>query len=155
VPQQQLAALKKNVQICEGLSEIFEKAQGLSCLFILDDLLNEVFSRAVCDLFTKGSHHRNLSVVLITQNFFHSSYPLSRHIVECEISGCLKNVRDRNQFTNLARQVVPEGSGSPCEAYREATQKSHGYMILDFSQDTDDLLRYRTNVFPSEYPPII
>jgi hypothetical protein len=28
-------------------------------------------------------------------------------------------------------------------------------MILDFAQDTDDRLRYRTNVFPSEYPPII
>jgi hypothetical protein len=73
VPQQQLAALKKNAQICEGLSEIFEKAQGLPCLFILDDLLNEVFSRAVCDLFTNGSHHRNLSAVLITQNFFHQA----------------------------------------------------------------------------------
>jgi len=28
-------------------------------------------------------------------------------------------------------------------------------MILDFAQDTDDRLRFRTNVFPSEYPPII
>ena len=29
------------------------------------------------------------------------------------------------------------------------------YLILDFAQDTDDRLRYRTNVFPDEYPPII
>jgi len=67
----------------------------------------------------------------------------------------LKNVRDRNQFAYLARQVLPEASVSLCEAYLEATQNPHGYMILVFVQDTDDLLRYRTNVFPSEYPPII
>jgi len=44
VPHQQLAALKKNVQIHEGLPEFFENIQGLPYLFILDDLLNEVFS---------------------------------------------------------------------------------------------------------------
>jgi hypothetical protein len=27
-------------------------------------------------------------------------------------------------------------------------------MILDFAQDRDERLRYRINVFPSEYPPI-
>jgi hypothetical protein len=28
-------------------------------------------------------------------------------------------------------------------------------MILDFAQDTDDRLRFRTNVFPDEYLPVI
>jgi len=72
VPRQLLAALRKNVQIHEGVPENFEIAQGKPCLFVLD-LLNEVYSRAVCDLFTEGSHHRNLSVILITQNFFHQA----------------------------------------------------------------------------------
>jgi hypothetical protein len=71
VHHHQLTALNKNVQIREGLPENFEKYQGLPCLFILDDILNEVYSRALCDLFTKVSHHHNLSVNLITQNFFH------------------------------------------------------------------------------------
>jgi hypothetical protein len=73
VPRQQLDALKKNVHIRKGVPENFENAQGKPCLFILDDLLNEAYSRVVCDLFTKGSHHRNLSVILITQNFFHQA----------------------------------------------------------------------------------
>jgi len=67
----------------------------------------------------------------------------------------LKNVRDWNQFEYLAQQVLPEASASLCEGYREATQNPHGYMILDFAKDRADLLRYRTNVFPSDYPPII
>jgi len=55
------------------MPENFENTRGLPCLFIIDDLLNEVFSGAVCDLFTKSSHHRNLSVILIIQNFFHQA----------------------------------------------------------------------------------
>jgi len=126
-----LATLKKNVQVRGGLQENFENARGLPCLFIIDDLLNEVFPRAVCDLFTKGSHHRNLSVILITENFFQHA-PHCRDIsLNAKYLVALKNVRDRNQFAYLTRQVLPEASASLGEAYREATQNPHGYMILD------------------------
>jgi hypothetical protein len=73
VPRQQLDALRKNVEVREGVPQNFENVQGLPCVFILDDLLNEAYSRAVCDLFTKGSHYRNLSVILITQNSFYQA----------------------------------------------------------------------------------
>jgi hypothetical protein len=109
----------------------------------------------VCDLFTKGSHHRNLGVILIPQNFFHQA-PHCRDIsLNAKYLVALKNVRDRNQFAYLPRQVLPEASASLCNSYREATLNPHGYMILDFAQDTDDLLRFRNNVFPDEYPPVI
>jgi hypothetical protein len=51
--------------------------------------------------------------------------------------------------------VQPEASASLCNAYREAIQNPHGYAILDFAQDTDDLLRYRINIFTDEYPPVV
>jgi GTPase SAR1 family protein len=73
VPSQQLASLKQNIKYCEGLPE--EKdigdARGRPSLLILDDLWNQVYSNQVCDIFTKGSHHRSVSVILITQNLFH------------------------------------------------------------------------------------
>jgi len=63
----------KRDMICfhEGVASDFKKAQGKPCLVILDDLLNGVCSKEVCDLFTKGSHHRNISVILIIQKLFH------------------------------------------------------------------------------------
>lgn len=36
-----------------------------------------------------------------------------------------------------------------------ATEKPHGYLLLDLAQDADDRLRFRTNVFPTEHPSII
>ena len=55
----------------------------------------------------------------------------------------------------LDRQVHPENSNSLYKAYLDATQKPQGYLILDLSQDTNDFLRFRTNIFPTEHPPIV
>jgi len=41
-------------------------------LVIINDLIRESLScDLIVDLFTKGSHHKNLSVILISQNLFH------------------------------------------------------------------------------------
>ena len=154
VPYNQLSGLKK-IQFQEGLPDNFGNARGKPSLLVLDDLLKQVYSEAVCDLFTKGSHHRNVSVILVTQNPFHQS-PKCRDIsLNAKYVVALKNVQGRNQFSFLARQVYPENSDSLYRAYLDATSRPHGYLILDFSQDTDDRVRFRTNVFPDENPPVI
>ena len=38
--------------------------------------------------------------------------------------------------------------------YLDATERPHGHLILDLSQETNDL-RFRTNIFPTEHPPIV
>jgi hypothetical protein len=122
---------------------------------ILDDLLNQVYSEAVCDLFTKGSHHRNVSVFVLTQNFFHQGTKCRDISLNAKYVVALNNVRDRNQFSFLARQVYPENNDSLYKAYLDATNRPHDYLILGFSQDTDDRVRFRTNVFPDQYPILL
>ena len=108
----------------------------------------------MCDLFTKISHHRNISVILITQNLFHQGKFFrdislnAKHIVVFE------NVRDRKQFSHLARQVLPHDSKGLSDAYLNATEEPLGYLVLDLSQDTNDRLRLRTCIFPEEDPPV-
>jgi len=36
------------------------------------------------------------------------------------------------------------------EAYKEATKKPHGYLMLDLTQDGVDELRTRTEIFPND-----
>ena len=107
----------------------------------------------MCDLFTKGSNHRNISVILITQNLFHQG-KFCRDISLNAKYIVLKNVRDRGQFSHLARQVLPHASKGLSDAYLNATEEPHGYLVLDLSQDTDDRLRFRTCIFPKEAPPL-
>jgi len=121
-------------------------------------LVNDVYSKQVCDLLTKGSHHRNISVILITQNLFHQGRYCRDISLNVKYLVLLKNVRDKNQFMFLARQVYPENSASLYKAYLDATQRPHGYLLLDLSQDNDDRLRFRTDIYPTEqtivYSPI-
>jgi ABC-type dipeptide/oligopeptide/nickel transport system ATPase subunit len=68
VPSRQ--QLPPNVSFDVGVAEHLD-ASHRPCLAILDDLLSEAYiCQKVCDLFTRGSHHRNISVILITQNLF-------------------------------------------------------------------------------------
>jgi len=53
----------------------------------------------------------------------------------------------------LARQVYPENSISLYKVYLNATQRPYGYRVLDLSQDTNDHLRFRTNIFPLDPKP--
>jgi len=71
---------------------------------ILDDLMNET-NQSVTDLFTKGSHHRDLSVVYIVQNLFnngkeHRTISLNSHYI-----AVFKNSRNALQIIHLAKQA--------------------------------------------------
>ena len=93
-------------------------------------------------------------MILITQNLFHQGKYCRDISLNAKYLVQLKTVRDKQQFMHFDRQVYPEHSSSLYKAYLDATKRPHGYFILDLSQDTNDLLRFRT-VFPDEGPPII
>jgi hypothetical protein len=150
VPSQQLAVFRKNMRFYEGVRDNFDNAEGETCLVILDYLLNHVYSKDVSVLFTRGNHHRIISVILITQNLFHQSCHSRDISLNAKYLVLLRNVRDKFQFSHLARQVFPEDSDGLYKAYLDATQRPHGYFVLDLSQDTDDRFRFRTNIFPTE-----
>ena len=154
VPHKQLSALNKNVQYHKGVPDNnnFANARGEPCLLILDDLLTEVYSEDVCVLFTRGSHHRNISVILITQNLFHQGRNCRDISLNAKYLVLFKNVRDKRQFSYLANQVLPEDSSGLFKAYLDATKRPHGYLLLDLTQDSEDRYRFRTNVFPREHP---
>jgi len=146
---------KEKIRYNEFVPADFENAHGRPCLIILDDLLNNAYSKEVCDLFTKGSHHRNISVILITQNHFHKERHCRNISLNAKYMFPLKKVRDKNQFMYLARQVYHENCTSLYKAYLNATERPYGYIILDLSQYSNDNLRFRTNIFPTDPPPPI
>ena len=64
--------LGKDIECREGLPESNDWMNDPKPkLIIIDDLMRESSSGgAIVNLFTKGSHHNNLSVIFITQNIF-------------------------------------------------------------------------------------
>lgn len=139
----------KDVSFVKGVPE-FENPDNVPTLIVLDDLMDSAYSTKVSELFTKGSHHRNISLVLITQNLFHQG-PSSRDIsLNSKYIVVFKNPRDKTQIVHLARQVYPENISSFHKTYLEACKDPHSYLFLDLTQSINDLLRFRTKIFPGE-----
>jgi len=118
-------------------------------VIIIDDLMREADDR-VADMFTKGSHHRNLSVIFISQNLFNQGKGKRDISLNAHYMIVFKNPRDKAQILFFARQVHPENPKFILEAFQDATSKPHGYLLFDFKQSTNDELRYRTHIFPGE-----
>jgi hypothetical protein len=118
-------------------------------LLVIDDLMREA-GHSVTDIFTKGSHHRNMSIIFISQNLFFKGKGSRDVSLNTQYFTVFKHPRDQSQFLYLARQVYPKCPQFLQEAYEDATEKAHGYLLLDLKQATPDNVRFRTNIFPNE-----
>lgn len=119
-------------------------------LIVIDDLMREASNNSIVDLFTKGSHHKNLSVIYITQNLFHQGHGQRDISLNANYIVVFKNPRDRAQIQHLARQVCPENPRFVQEVYFDATAAPHGYLLFDLKQSTPDNCRFRACVFPDD-----
>lgn len=120
-------------------------------LIIIDDLMRETNSDVV-DLFTKGSHHFNVSIMYVTQNIFNQGKGRRTISLNAHYIVTFKNPRDRVQIQTLSRQVCPDNNRYTQEAYKDATDRPYGYLLFDLKQSTPELYRYRTNIFPGDNP---
>ena len=86
----------KDVSFVKSVPE-FENPENVPTLIVLDDLMDSAYSKKVSELFSKASHHRNISLILITQNLFHQG-PSSRDIsLNSKYIVVFKNPRDKTQ----------------------------------------------------------
>ena len=145
-----LRSLPGFVQLSEGLSGLEETNTGRS-LVILDDLMQECGdSGEVANLFTKGSHHRDMSVMMLVQNIFHQGKAMRSISLNTHYMVLFKNPRDAGQIRHLAAQLFPGKVKFLADAYKQATSAPHGYLLLDFTQATPDNLRVLSGILPEE-----
>lgn len=142
---------KVNVEFIEGIPDLNMFSSRDKNLLIIDDLMNDVGkSKHVSDIFTKGCHHRNISIILLVQNLFHQGPKMRDIHLSTNYLVLFKNPRDRTQITHLARQAFPENPQFLLNAYKEACSNPFGYLLIDFSQITPDNYRVSSGIFPPE-----
>ena len=100
--------------------------------------------------FTKGSHHRNLSIIYIVQNIFHQGKEMRNISLNAHYIALFKSPRDKQQISMLARQVNPGKVQEFMRSYEDATSRPHGYLMLDLKPTTSDQDRLKTNILPGE-----
>src|SRR6185437_1404316 len=133
----------------EGLPDMTKFTSMVPTLMIVDDLMHEC-NESISKLFTKWSHHRNISVLLVMQNIFHQKKGLRDVSLNAHYLVLFKNPRDKAQILYLSRQIFPENQKFLQEAFNDATKKAHGYLMIDLTQGMADDYRVRTGIFLHE-----
>ncbi len=139
------------IEFYEGIPDvsIFDKSQRT--LLILDDLMSEVSKSDTAEnIFTRGSHHCNISVLYLTQNLFNKSKQNRTMSLNTHYIFAFKNPRDNTQIGVLARQMYPTKWRHMLEAFTDATSEPYSYLFIDLKPTTDDRYRLRSGIFPDE-----
>ena len=103
------AAFDPRFEFVEGLS-VFDDLPGGSehTVTVIDDLMEEVTkSKTVMDIFTKHSHHRNMTVLLLVQKLYgrtHNTRVISQN---AHLMILFKNPRNTSSVQTLGRQMYP------------------------------------------------
>ena len=146
-----------NVEFVEGLPDLNMFDGVKRTLLIIDDLMHET-NEIISKLFTRVSHHKNVSVVYLTQNLFNNNKHNRTISLNAHHMILFKNVRDATQVQCLARQRFLKKSETMMQGYKDATEKPYEYLLVDLTQPMDDRYRLRTKIFPGEvgevYVPI-
>ena len=106
--------------------------------------------RRVTDLFTEGSHHRNLSVISLNQNLYYSKDPTQRR--NCHYMVLFNNPVDQRPMMTLARQMYPHNSDVFVRVFHEAISNPHGYLLVDLKLNTPPNDRLKPNGLTGNLP---
>ena len=132
--------------------EMFTKS-GKHTILILDDLMSQVSNSPHAEeLFTVHSHHRNMSIIYLSQNIFYSGKKSKTISLQLHYLVLFRNPRDHSQIVTLSRQLFPGKAQGFLEIYEDALSQPYSYLLIDISPHTDPKYRLRTNIFPDEDP---
>lgn len=142
-----------NNNFIKGVSSDLESMLDPSIrnIVVLDDLMQELSNdQQITSLFTKGCHHRNLSVIFIIQNIFHRGNELRDMSLNCHYLVWFKSPRDSSEITHLAEQMFPGHTKFMQESFQDATKKPYGYLLCNLKPETPNDFCLRINIFPGE-----
>lgn len=141
-------ALPDNVVLVDGPPDLQSlKNDKRRKLLVLDDLMLIMEARDLNALYTVMAHHDNMSIIMMVQNSFFNQRTVRTNSTYLVL---MKSPADQLSVATLGRQMsLGGGSHLFMDAYKHATQRPHGYLLVDLHQHTDDALRLRTDIFDS------
>ena len=117
-------------------------------VLVFDDLMTEAkCDQRIADLFTKGSHHRNISVVYLTQNLFPQGKACRDIILNTQYMVLFNNPIDRQQVATSARRIYPSTSANFMKQFEQATSYPYGHLVIDLKSCTPEKDRLHTEIF--------
>ena len=139
----------REIEVYPELDENLIKSLNpkINNFLIIDDQMEDLINNQLMSrLFTKISSHYNLTIFFLTQNLF----PKSKYMRNICINACylvfMRNPGEKLQIRLFSHRISDDKNDKRfIEAYKIATKEPYGYLLVDLTQNTPDILRYRTN----------
>lgn len=137
------------VHVYPGLpsDEILGSFDG-GLLLVIDDFLGKISEDYLSSLFTRKSHHMNISVFYLTQTLFDKKSKVARENASYII--LTRSPSNYLAITTLGGRYFPGASAFFKDAYRQATAEKYGYLLVDNHPQGNPLLRLRTHILADE-----
>jgi hypothetical protein len=145
---------KGGVKFHEGVpeSELLPKWFPRGGILVLDDLMAESGGeKSVLDIFTKHSHHQNITVIYLCQDLFPPgkfAKTINRNV---HYIVAFKNPRDQLGFKILLTQSFPSKYKEILQTFESvANERPHAYIALDFHPSSRDDQRILSHLLKEE-----
>ena len=121
---------------------------GKMNILVFNDLMTEEkCDQRIADLFTKGSHNRDISVLYLTQNLFPQGKACRDIILNTQYMVLFNNPTERQQVATLARRINPSTSAVFMKRFEQATSYPYGQLVIALKSDTPEKHRLHTEIF--------
>ena len=125
-------------------------------VIVIDDFAEETAnSKELTKFLTKNSHHKNISVIVLTQNLFWSGKETRTQSLNMHYLVLMRQMRDHKQIRTLGRQLTQTEKEYRAflEAYNDATSsRPFSYLLISMHPRDDRQLLLRSTIFPEEAP---
>lgn len=124
-------------------------------LLIIDDQMDDVVSSEKCkNLFTRGVHHKSISVITLQQNIFPQGKYGRTARLNTHYHVVMKSPTFPLQVSVLGRQLFPKHPQFLADAYKKATEKPYSYLAINLHPLCQDELRVFQDIFDGETPTV-
>jgi hypothetical protein len=143
---------KHGAKLVQGLDfQVEEFLPHSPTLLVIDDQMDDVMTNEkMNDLFTKGVHHRNVSVILLQQNVFPQGKYGRTIRLNAQYLILMRSPMFLSQVMSLGRQLFPGKPQFLLDAYRKATAKPYSFLVVNLHPLCDDQLRVSEQLFSEE-----
>ena len=120
-------------------------------LLVMDDLMDEGSGdKNILDLFTKHSHHQNITVIYLCQDMFPTGKYAKSISRNAHYVVAFKNPRDQLGVRNLLLQSFPTQWKEILEVFRRVTSRPFGYLLVDLHPASADDVRVLSHLLKDE-----
>lgn len=142
------------IQFVSGLPKDLNEYihSGKHGVLVFDDLMSHELTNntQISEVFTKRSHHENLSVFLVLQNMFALGKERLNFVRNANYIVLFRNPLDQSVPYVMSQRFDPINQRKLADMLIYVMEK-HRYVLCDGHQDTKKLVRFRTDLFNGEH----